>query len=518
MIRTKSSEEPGLALALIQIDGGTQSRATLNDQVVGDYAEAIQAGVTFPPIVVFYDGKKHWLADGFHRFHAYQKAGREKVAADVRQGTRRDAILHSVGANETHGLRRTNDDKRRAVLTLLGDAEWSAKPERWIAATAHVSHTFVQKVRAAHLATLPDRPAEKQVERGGATYPMKTAGINASRATNFRAENVQVDAADHQKENAVEFVAAQGFDPADRPVAASAEFAQPRNIFDELVSLWKEADAGVRQDFKAYITGSEFVAKFNLTEGNPAPDTGGSDVDRSAERASSAVEVGATNSPDGAVFRSRVVWSQLHEGGRILAKIGEIEVGAVFPEEKGCTWSFWLGTINGPHKKAKSVEVAKAAIEKLFLERTGLTAPDGANEAEEVHLTGRGTRERGEHGANRRNGGAVERRIREGSPAGEAEDASVTSSGGENPATNSHSQPVASDQLAVAKPADTAAAETSPVPYPSAAANPIKVLSRVEQVLLIRPHCQHPGTDQCGGSGRNLCHSCKKLMAESEAA
>lgn len=300
MIRTKSPEEAGLALALIQIDGGTQSRANVNDQVVNEYAEAIQAGATFPPIVVFYDGKKHWLADGFHRFHAYRKIGREKVAADVRQGTRRDAILHSVGANETHGLRRTNDDKRRAVLTLLGDAEWSAKPERWIAATAHVSHTFVQKVRAAHLATLPDRPAEKQVERGGATYPMKTAGINASRATNFRAENVQVDAADHQKENAVEFVAAQGFDPADRPVAASAEFAQPRNIFDELVSLWKEADAGVRQDFKAYITGSEFVAKFNLTEGNPAPDTGGSDVDRSAERASSAVEVGATNSPDGA--------------------------------------------------------------------------------------------------------------------------------------------------------------------------------------------------------------------------
>lgn len=301
MIRTKSPEEAGLALALIQIDGGTQSRANVNDQVVNEYAEAIQAGATFPPIVVFYDGKKHWLADGFHRFHAYRKIGREKVAADVRQGTRRDAILHSVGANETHGLRRTNDDKRRAVLTLLGDAEWSAKPERWIAATAHVSHTFVQKVRAAHLATLPDRPAEKQVERGGATYPMKTAGINASRATNFRAENVQVDAADHQKENAVEFVAAQGFDPADRPVAASAEFAQPRNIFDELVRLWKEADAGVRQDFKAYITGSEAVAKLNLRqESNPAPGTGGDDVDRSAERASSAVEVGATNSPDGA--------------------------------------------------------------------------------------------------------------------------------------------------------------------------------------------------------------------------
>ncbi|MGJ2408989.1 ParB N-terminal domain-containing protein, partial [Salmonella enterica subsp. enterica serovar Paratyphi A] len=117
MIRTKSPEEAGLALALIQIDGGTQSRANVNDQVVNEYAEAIQAGATFPPIVVFYDGKKHWLADGFHRFHAYRKLGREKVAADIPQGTRRDAILHSVGANEPHGLRRTRDDKRRAVDT-----------------------------------------------------------------------------------------------------------------------------------------------------------------------------------------------------------------------------------------------------------------------------------------------------------------------------------------------------------------------------------------------------------------
>jgi len=299
MIRTRSTEDDGLALALVQIDGGTQSRATLNQHVVDDYAEAIQAGATFPPIVVFYDGKKHWLADGFHRFHAYQKAGREKVAADVRQGTRRDAILHSVGANETHGLRRTRDDKRRAVLTLLGDAEWGRWTDREIARACHVDNKTVAKVRSEVTEEIPSE--RTYTTKHGTTATMKTAGINASRATNFRAENVQVDAADHQKENAVEFVAAQGFDPADRPVAASAEFAQPRNIFDELVSLWKEADAGVRQDFKAYITGSAAVAKLNLRqESDPATTTGGHDVDRGAERASSAVEVGATNSPDGA--------------------------------------------------------------------------------------------------------------------------------------------------------------------------------------------------------------------------
>lgn len=37
----------------------------------------------------------------------------------------RDAILYSCGANDRHGLRRTNEDKRRAVKKSLEDPEWS---------------------------------------------------------------------------------------------------------------------------------------------------------------------------------------------------------------------------------------------------------------------------------------------------------------------------------------------------------------------------------------------------------
>lgn len=67
---------------------------------------------------------------------------------DVRQGTRRDAILYSVGANETHGLRRTNEDKRRAVMTLLSDEEWSRWSNNEIAQKCGVSHTFVNGMRS----------------------------------------------------------------------------------------------------------------------------------------------------------------------------------------------------------------------------------------------------------------------------------------------------------------------------------------------------------------------------------
>src|ERR687889_2199677 len=101
-----------------------QPRAVTDLNLAGEYAEAMLNGAQFPPVVVFGEGGNgYWLADGYHRWHAAGIAGLQLLAADVRPGGRREAILHSVGANAEHGLRRTNDDKRRAVRTLLADPE-----------------------------------------------------------------------------------------------------------------------------------------------------------------------------------------------------------------------------------------------------------------------------------------------------------------------------------------------------------------------------------------------------------
>jgi len=162
-----------LKLEEIRIDGGTQSRAALNDEAVADYAAIIREGADFPPVVVFHDGKHYWLADGFHRWHAYRTAGATEITADVREGTKRDAVLFSVGANTDHGLRRTNADKRSAVMVLLNDEEWSKKPETWIAETAGVSRTLVRAI----LSEKQDRPVDREVTRGGKTYTMNTAKI-----------------------------------------------------------------------------------------------------------------------------------------------------------------------------------------------------------------------------------------------------------------------------------------------------------------------------------------------------
>lgn len=118
-------------------------RAGIIGDVVNEYRDAMKDGTVFPPVVVFFDGSTHWLADGYHRWHAASEAGIETLQCDVKQGSKRDAILYACGANACNGLRRTNEDKQRAVKTLLTDAEWCQWSDRVIADKCGVNHTTV---------------------------------------------------------------------------------------------------------------------------------------------------------------------------------------------------------------------------------------------------------------------------------------------------------------------------------------------------------------------------------------
>ena len=128
-------------------DGGAQMRVEITEQTVLDYAEDMVDGATFPPVIVYFDGESYSLADGFHRRLAAEKIGRTEIDAEVHDGDARAAVLHGAGANAAHGLRRTQADKRRAIETLIRDAEWSKWSDRKIALAAKVDHKTVAKVR-----------------------------------------------------------------------------------------------------------------------------------------------------------------------------------------------------------------------------------------------------------------------------------------------------------------------------------------------------------------------------------
>ena len=128
-------------------DGGAQMRVEMRAETINDYATDMLDGAVFPPVVVFFDGSDYWLADGFHRVEAARKIERKTILAEVKEGTARDAVLHGVGSNAVHGLRRTQADKRRAIERLLKDPEWARWSDRKIAEVAKVDHKTVAAVR-----------------------------------------------------------------------------------------------------------------------------------------------------------------------------------------------------------------------------------------------------------------------------------------------------------------------------------------------------------------------------------
>ena len=136
-----------LPIAAIIADPECQLRAACSSVTVQEYSEALAAGATFPPVIVFSDGDSYWLSDGFHRFEAHQSAGLAKINAEIRDGGLRDAKLFAAGANADHGLRRTQADKRSAILVLLTDPEWRSWSDKEIARRTATSDKTVAKVR-----------------------------------------------------------------------------------------------------------------------------------------------------------------------------------------------------------------------------------------------------------------------------------------------------------------------------------------------------------------------------------
>ena len=136
-----------LKLKSVRLDGDTQPRQFVNEDVVADYAELLLEDTVFPPVVVFHDGANYWLADGFHRVEAADEADLKTIVAEIRQGSKRDATLYACGANRDHGLRRSRADVRRAITTLVQDAEWGQMANRAIADKVGCSPTTVGTVR-----------------------------------------------------------------------------------------------------------------------------------------------------------------------------------------------------------------------------------------------------------------------------------------------------------------------------------------------------------------------------------
>lgn len=178
-------------LHTIRTDGGTQSRVSLNQDVVNEYSELMADGVKFPPLACYHDGSDYWLVDGFHRYFALKKNGASLVEIEVTAGTLRDAQLKSKAVNNDHGLRRSRADIHKAIEDMIADEEWGKWSNVEIAKWVGVSRITVGRIKQAQEEENPTQTEEPQIKkyvRNGIEQEMDVSKIKEAKKEPVRAE------------------------------------------------------------------------------------------------------------------------------------------------------------------------------------------------------------------------------------------------------------------------------------------------------------------------------------------
>lgn len=168
-----------LDLAKIRVDGGTQARVHLDDTVIREYTELMEAGVEFPPLRTWFDGEHYWLSDGFHRVAAATRSGKQQLTAEVLCGTLEEARWDSYRVNASHGLRRTKADIREIVKKALGHPQALRMSSNQIARHLCLPEATFRRWRK-HLSSSCDEDTVRMAVRGRTVYQIETVKIGKS--------------------------------------------------------------------------------------------------------------------------------------------------------------------------------------------------------------------------------------------------------------------------------------------------------------------------------------------------
>ena len=171
-----------LNLAVIRLDGGTQARIALDNDKVGEYAEAMKEGHKFPPITTFYDGSDYWLADGFHRYHATRQTGAVSIEANAITGTVEEAQIYAFGANAKRGLSTTQEDNRSIITRMLSHPISSSWTNAEIARHVGVSSMTVGRVKAS-LEKSTDTQEEPKTQKTYTRNGKQVEGTSSTQVT-----------------------------------------------------------------------------------------------------------------------------------------------------------------------------------------------------------------------------------------------------------------------------------------------------------------------------------------------
>lgn len=179
--------EKRIPIDSLQLESDVQVRP-IYDDLVQEYADALDNGATFPPIKVFDINGTLIVVDGYHRVHAHRACGLAEIEALVTAGNHRNAEWAALGANTVNGQRLTNREKR-----IVAERALRLNPNmsnRAIAKHVGVSYTMVGGLRnSLGIADAPqsapsddaftdDTPRPTRTGSDGKEYPAKPRRID----------------------------------------------------------------------------------------------------------------------------------------------------------------------------------------------------------------------------------------------------------------------------------------------------------------------------------------------------
>ena len=115
----KTKKPSRISIDKIRMDGGTQVRVMLDDDLIKRYACLMADEQDLDPILLYFDGEQYWLVDGFHRVGAARELGKSTIPAIVKQRSQAQAVWDSLTANGRHGKQLTPADRIAAIKKAL---------------------------------------------------------------------------------------------------------------------------------------------------------------------------------------------------------------------------------------------------------------------------------------------------------------------------------------------------------------------------------------------------------------
>jgi hypothetical protein len=186
-----------IEISAIRIDGGTQARLKLDQDVVKEYAECMKDGDKFPPVTVFYDGSEYWLANGFHRYFATKSNGELEIECEVKQGTLDDAVLYAFSADGRQGLSRSAEDNRNIIIRMIQHPVWGKWSNAEIAKHVGVSKMTVGRVKASLEKDKPAPTKKKYKDKHGNESTIETKNIGKTKEKKVTKEEPATESDDH---------------------------------------------------------------------------------------------------------------------------------------------------------------------------------------------------------------------------------------------------------------------------------------------------------------------------------